>query len=122
MARKRKSGGSVVRPGQVLAVLVICSALASAGVGYVWHQNRNAVLEREIFVQQTESQRLRQLSAELDNEIAKLRTYEAVVTNAERRNLGLQMPQPDQILRLPEPTSNAGAARTNPPRFLVRAR
>ncbi len=112
----------MVRPGQVLAVLVICSALAAAGVGYVWHQNRNAVLEREIFVQQTESQRLRQLSAELDNEIAKLRTYEAVVTNAERRNLGLQMPQPDQILRLPEPTSNAGAARTNPPRFLVRAR
>jgi len=122
MARRRKSNGGAVGIRTLAILVVACALVALVGIGYVWHQNRNIRLEREIRAQKVEAERLAHVSQELDNQVARLRTYEAVLGNAERRNLGLQMPQPDQILRLPEPRTDSDSMKSGPPRFLVRAR
>jgi hypothetical protein len=102
--------------------VVACALVAAVGIGYVWHQNRNTRLGREIRAQKLEAEQLARVSEQLDNRIAYLRRYEAVRSNAERLNLGLQMPQPDQILRLPEPRTDSAPVKSGTARFLVRAK
>jgi cell division protein FtsB len=122
MTQRRKSSGGAVGIRTCAALVAASALVAWVGIGYVWHQNRNTRLERDIHAQKMEAEQLAHVSEQLDNRIAHLRRYDAVLSNAERLNLGLEMPKPDQILPLPEPRTDSDPVKSGTTRFLVRAK
>ena len=94
-----------------VAAIGFSVALAASGVGYVWHRNRNAQLKSEILALRVHLDRLGQRSQVLDKELAQLQSTDRLRACAEKLNLGLRMPPPQQIVRLNEPTPETAASR-----------
>ena len=102
MARNRRSQSATARLGPLLFALGLCSFFCVAGMGYVWHRNRNAQLSREMRVLTARLEQLRADHQLLDRKLEELRSPRVVEAAVRKWNLGLVMPHPDQILRLPE--------------------
>lgn len=102
MNRNRHSSGAVGL-GPLLVALVCCLGLSGAGMGYVWHRNRNGQLEDQLQQWAGRLERLRQDNQVLDQQLEELRSPQALEAAVRRWNLGLTMPQPEQILRVTEP-------------------
>lgn len=83
--------------------MATCAVLCLAGLGYVWEKRQIHVLGREIKKHETDLDKLRR-----ENE-ARRRNYAAMCSPAEldararKMNLGLSVPQPEQIVRMTEP-------------------
>ena len=71
-------------------------------MGYVWHRNRNAQLSRQIQRLSVRLEQARAVNQILDRQLEELRSPRALESAVRRWNLGLIMPQPEQILRLRE--------------------
>jgi cell division protein FtsB len=105
MARNRKYQSAGVRFGPALKALILCGIIGGSGVGYVWQKSQINELGRQI---KQREQRL----AELENQNKKLRDQYAILRSPAKLdqrlrelNLGLAMPQPQQVWRLPEPAA-----------------
>ena len=109
MARNRKSTVGTVRAGTVILALLVCSFLAAAGVGYVWHCNRNEALRVAIKKAGMERERLRKYAEVLDNRLNTVQSVDHLRTQVTNLNLGLLMPEMSQILTLHEPPVKAAA-------------
>jgi cell division protein FtsB len=110
MASERKARAGSVGVGSLILALALCLFFCGAGIGYVWHCNRNEQLGRDIRARAQQLQQLRAENLVLDGVVDRLRTPEAIEAGAKRWNLGLVMPQPQQILRI---TAGKGGGATN---------
>ena len=89
-------------------------------MGYVWHRNRNAQLSRQIRDVTARLEQLRAANLILDRQLDELRSPRALEAAVSRWKLGLVMPQPEQILRIPE--GKPGAAIASPHLLRMAAR
>lgn len=103
MARNRKHQSAAVRFGPAIKVLLLCSFIVGAGVGYVWQKQqlldlgrRKAALERRLSGLQSQTE-------QLQGRLMWLRSPQVLETNAGKLNLGLRIAQANQIVYLTEP-------------------
>lgn len=102
MARKYRSKPTGLRAGSLIMVLGILLFACIAGMGYVWHRNRNEQLGRQIRETSARLEASRSANFVLDQQLEGLKSPRVLEAAVQRLNLGLVMPQPEQILRIPE--------------------
>jgi cell division protein FtsB len=114
MAKNRKNQSAAVRFGPALKAFIFCVIIGGSAVGYVWQKSQIDELGRQI------KQRERRLE-DLDNQNKKLRDHLAMLRSPAKLNervlklnLGLGMPQPNQVFLLPEPTMNRMLVESGP--------
>jgi hypothetical protein len=106
MARNRKNQSAAIRVGPALKALVICAAIVTACLGYVWlkkqlgelgqQQRRREALLRELH---TQNEKLRR-------QLAELQSVPMLTLRVKDLKLGLQPPQPAQVWNLAEPSAD----------------
>jgi hypothetical protein len=90
-----------VRFGPLFGLVLAFIFASAAGLGYIWHRNRNAQLDRQVAQQRAELEALRLQNQSLERQLEVLRSHPYLARRVQELNLGLVMPQPGQILRLP---------------------
>jgi uncharacterized protein HemX len=100
MGKSRKSPSSILRFGPLVLAVLLCGAFATAGIGYVWHRNRNERLAGDNHQRRQQLDELRRHNQALERTLARETTPLALERRA--RALGLVMPQPEQVLRIDE--------------------
>ena len=108
MARNRKLRSGGVRLGPFWFAAGLCAFLCAAGIGFVWHRNRNEELSGLLRQRAAALETLRLQNQSLDRQLEELRSPRALEAAIQRWRLGLVVPQPDQVLRLPEIKPDAG--------------
>jgi hypothetical protein len=99
--RKSQSAGAIF--GAVLKVSLLCSLVVVCCVGRVWQKKQIAELSRQY---STAEQNLKTMRAENDKmkkQLAAMMLPAALMKRAEDFKLGLEIPKPSSIWRLPEP-------------------
>jgi cell division protein FtsB len=119
MTANRKKGERPVRFGPLFGLVLAFLFASGAGLGYVWHRNRNAQLSRQVAQKRAELEAWRLQNQTLERQMEVLRSHPYLLRRVQELNLGLVMPQPEQILRLP---ANPTAAPLPPPAGLAPAR
>jgi len=97
----RPSQSGSARGGPFLLALTLCAFLCASGMGFVWHRNRNEDLARQIRQLAAKLDQLRAANQILDRQLEELRSPRALEAGVLKWNLGLVMPPPEAILRLP---------------------
>ncbi|PWU16990.1 MAG: hypothetical protein C5B50_12175 [Verrucomicrobia bacterium] len=108
MAKNRKYRTAAVRFGPALKATLLCLAIGSTGVGYVWQKSQIAELGKQILKRERRLADLTEQNEKLRKTLASLRSP----TKLEQRirdlnkelNLGLGPALPSQIVVLTEPT------------------
>ena len=103
MAGNRKNQSPVIRFVPVLKTLFLCLFIGGSGVGYVWQRNQIYELSQEITQLEMKFDQLRRQNKTLSGQLAKLCSPVELDARVRRANLGLALPQQDQVLRLVEP-------------------
>src|SRR6266404_1799416 len=104
MARNRKYRSAVVRFGPAIKAFVLCLLIGGSGVGYVWQKNQIFELGKQI---RQREQRLKQVADQngrLRSQLATMRLRGFLEMRITECKLGLALPLPSQIWRLPEPS------------------
>jgi cell division protein FtsB len=102
MAKNRKHQSAAIRFGPALKAFVLCLVIGGSGVGYVWQKNQIYELGIQIKQREIRLAALRQQNKKLRDQLAMLRSPSVLDQRA--RELGMRLPLPEQILRLPEPS------------------
>ena len=103
MAKNRKHQAAAIRFGPALKALLLCLVLGGSGVGYVWQKNQIYELGRQIKQRELRLAMLQDQNKKLRDQLSLLRSPAMLDQRVKELNLGLGLPQPSQILRLPEP-------------------
>jgi uncharacterized protein HemX len=104
MAKNRKYQSAGVRFGPALNALILCVIIGGAGVGYVWQKSQINELGRQIGQREQRLKELKTQNEKLSDQLAVLRSPAKLDQRLRELNLGLVMPQPNQVWRLAEPT------------------
>jgi hypothetical protein len=107
MSRRK---GAPLKPKTVAISILICGAVCLAGIGYVWAKTQVWALSREIKALETRRDELKRANDTLSRTYAAMCTPRELDARVKRLNLGLVPPQPDQFIRLAEPTPIARRA------------
>ncbi len=91
-----------MRFGAFLTAAVLCSLFVGAGLGYVWHRNRNEQLRSQIEQKRSRLESLRMQNQAMERQVEELRSHRVLERRVQELGLGLVMPVPEQILRLTE--------------------
>ncbi|HVY70419.1 MAG TPA: hypothetical protein VHH73_10855, partial [Verrucomicrobiae bacterium] len=94
----------------VLKAFLLCLFIGGAGLGYVWLKEQNFAFGRQLKEREKRFEKARQQNKDLRDRYATLCTPAVLESQITKWGLGLAMPTPDQIVRLPEP--GVGAAPT----------
>jgi cell division protein FtsL len=99
--RRRKSAS--LKPKSIMGAIAVCSVISLAGIGYIWAKTEVYSLGRQIKTLEVRLDELHSTNDAMKREFAVMCTQ----TELGRRvkSLGLVAPAPDQIIRIPEPTS-----------------
>jgi len=103
MAKNRKNQSAAVRFIPAIKAVLLCVLLGGSGVGYVLQKNKIYELGRQITRRETVLERLKWENKVRANQLAKLQMPAHLLERAKELNLGLVMPQPGQMIWLPEP-------------------
>jgi hypothetical protein len=103
MAKNRKNQSAAIRFGPALKALLLCLLIGGSGVGYVWQKNQIFELGKQIKKREVRLQELEGQNEKLRTQLATLRSSTFLERRVRELNLGLAMPQQNQIWRLPEP-------------------
>lgn len=103
MAKNRKNQSAALRFGPALKALLLCLVIGGSGVGYVWQKNQIYELGKQIKQREIRLIELRRQNEKLRDQLAMLRSPGKLDERVRKLNLGLVLPQQNQILRLPEP-------------------
>lgn len=113
MSLKRRQKKTVARFAWLkpaVAALSVCAFIGGAAVGYVWQKKQNVGIYDRIAERQRELHDLEETHAELMKEHDRLLNPLVLEKMVQRFGLNLRMPDPDQIIRLPEPEANEQTA------------
>jgi cell division protein FtsL len=103
MARNRKHQSAVIRFGPALKAFLLCLMIGGAGVGYVWQKNQIYQLGQQIRKRELRLADLEEQNEKLKKQLAVMRSPQFLETRIKELNLGLTVPEPSQVWRLPEP-------------------
>ncbi|MFO1512469.1 MAG: hypothetical protein U1F83_06070 [Verrucomicrobiota bacterium] len=103
MAKNRKNQSAAVRFGPALKAFVLCVLIGGSGVGYVWQKSQISELGRQINQRELRLAELDGQNKKLRDQLAKLRSPAQLKESVQKLNLGLAMPQPNQVWLLAEP-------------------
>jgi hypothetical protein len=112
MARNRKSQSAAIRFGPALKAFLLCVLLGGSGVGYVWQKEQIAKLGHQIKNKELQLHSLEEKNEQLRDKLAYLRSPKYLELRI--KDLGLVIPQPSQVMRLPEPGAEPGRTRQEP--------
>jgi cell division protein FtsB len=101
MTANRRNGVKPVRFGPLLGLVLAFIFASGAGLGNIWHRNRNQQLGRQVAQKRAELEAWRLQNQTLERQLEVLRSHPYLARRAQELDLGLVMPQPEQILRLP---------------------
>lgn len=101
MSRRK---GVPLKPKTIIVSILICSAVCLAGIGYVWAKTQVWALGREMKALEARRDELKRANDALSRTYAGMCTLRELDLRVKRLNLGLVRPQPEQFVRLPEPT------------------
>ena len=104
MAKNRKNQSAAVRFGPALKAFIFCVIIGGSAVGYVWQKSQIDELGRQIKQRERRLEELNYQNKVIRDHLATLRSRERLTERLQKLNLGLGMPQPNQVLQLPEPT------------------
>lgn len=103
MAKNRKHQSAAVRFGPALKAFLLCLLIGGSGVGYVWQKSQIKQLGDQIKQREQRFAELDQQNQKLRDHLAMLRSPAQLKERVQELNLGLAMPQPNQVWPLPEP-------------------
>ena len=106
MAKNRKNQSAAVRFGPALKAFIFCVIIGGSAVGYVWQKSQIDELGRQIKQRERRLEELNYQNKVLRDHLATLRSRERLTERLQKLNLGLGMPQPNQVVLLPEPAIN----------------
>ena len=98
MARNRRTQSAEVRFGPALKALLICLFLGGAAVGYVCQKNQLNELGRQKKQREQHLRQLRFHNAQRSKQLAELLSPVNLERRATALNLGLGLPQPEQVI------------------------
>jgi len=110
MARNRKNQSQDFSLGTLLKAALLCGVIVVCCVGYVWQKKQIDELSQQIRTAEHRLKALQNNNLKLQDQWKALRTPVALAARVNELKLGLALPQPNQIWRLPEPAAEAGAA------------
>jgi cell division protein FtsB len=102
MAKNRKNQAAEIRFGPVLKVVLLCSLIGGAAVGYVWQKNEIYRLGQQVSEREKKLDQLKRDNKRLGDQIGMLQSPVMIDRRAKELNLGLAPAQPLQVVRLPE--------------------
>ena len=108
MAGNRKNQSAAAYFGPVLKVVLLCSVVCGASVGYVWQKSRIIQLGQEIRQRDSHLKQLRNDNQRLADQLAILHLPPFLDQRVKELNLGLVPASPSQVVRLPEPSVPPG--------------
>jgi hypothetical protein len=121
MAKNRKNQSAAVRFGPALKAFILCVIIGGAGVGYVWQKSQIEELGRQMTQREKRLKELDVQNQKLRDHLATLCSPERLNERVQKLNLGLGMPQQNQIAALPEPVLSAPISASAPPRAIAGA-
>jgi len=120
MARNRKHQSAAVRFAPAIKVLVACSFLVGAGVGYVWQKEQLVDLGRRKAALERRLSSLQDQTGKLEEKLLQLQTPKALEIKANDLKLGLRPAQANQIIQLAETSRLAVPSARETPRQYTR--
>ena len=111
MAKNRKNQAAEIRFGPVLKVVLLCSLICCAAIGYVWQKNQIDNLDKQIKQRESQITQLVQANQTLAEQIAIFHLPVMLDHRVRELNLGLTPAQPMQVVRLvdlPMPSESNG--------------
>jgi len=109
MAKNRKNQSAAVRFGPALKAFIFCVIIGGSGVGYVWLKSQIDELGRQVTQRELRLRELDTQNKKLRDHLATLRSPAELTERLRKLNLGLVMPQPNQVYQLAEPVVNRSA-------------
>jgi len=93
-----------------LKACLLCLLIGGSGVGYVWQKSQIDQLSQGIRRREIRLNQLQDQNEKLHKQLAFMRSPRHLEMRIKELNLGLSIPQPTQVLRLPEPTPETAKA------------
>ena len=109
MARNRKNQSAAIRFGPALKVLLLCAAIVSACLGYVWLKKQLGELGQQTRRREALVRELHAQNEKLRRQLAELQSVPMLEQRVKDLKLGLQPPQPAQVWNVSEPAPDAAA-------------
>jgi hypothetical protein len=111
MSRNRKNQTAALRLVPALKALALCLFLGGSGVGYVWQKEQINLLGQrfkqcELRYEQTVRQNEKKAGV-----LARLQSPQELEARIKQLDLGMVAAQPDQVVRILEPSWLAGGER-----------
>lgn len=103
MARNRRNQSAAAWLGPLVKVILLCLFFGGSGVGYVWQKKQIYELGQQKGRKEQRLMKLREHNRALRDALAALSSPRALDARVKELNLGLVVPEPEQILRLEEP-------------------
>ena len=103
MAKNRKYQSAVIRFGPAVKAFLLCLLIGGAGVGYVRQKNQIYQLGQQIRKREMRLKELESQNEKLRRQAGMMRSPQFIETRIKELNLGLTLPQPNQVWRLTEP-------------------
>ncbi len=109
MPRNRKNRTAAVRFGLALKLFILCLAFGVAGIGYVWQKRQIYALAQEKTRAELRLMDLQRQNRVYRDRLDMLRLPMILEARVKELNLGLAAAQPEQMLRLAEPSPTAAS-------------
>jgi hypothetical protein len=107
MARNRKYRSAVIRYSPAIRAFLLCVLFGSVGIGYVWQKDQIARLGSQIKQRELRLDALKDQNEKLRKSLSSMRSPFYLETRIKELNLGLVLPQANQVWRLVEPARDA---------------
>jgi hypothetical protein len=117
MARNRRTQSAALRFGPALKACLLCLLIGGSGVGYVWEKSQIAQLGDVIKMREIHLRQLQDENERLRQQVANMRSPGQLQARIKQLKLGLSMPQPAQVLWLPDPV--AETPKTTEPQLVL---
>lgn len=103
MARNKKRDSGALRLAPAVKAFALCLLLGGSGVGYVLQKNKIYELGRQIKTREVQLEKLTWENKVSAGQLANLQLPQKIAERVQAFKLGLALPQPGQIVWLPEP-------------------
>lgn len=103
MAKNRKNLSAATRFGPALKAFLLCVVIGGSGLGYVWQKSQIKQLGDQIKQREGRLTEVSNQNQKLRDQLAILRSPAQLKERVQKLNLGLAMPQPNQVWPLAEP-------------------